>query len=76
MARVAVSTDVSAAPEAIWELMSAPDRYPEYVDATDRMIDVPDEDVGVGYRYREYGGIRPFVSESEWVVTEFEPTRR
>ena len=40
------------------------------------MIDVPDEDMDVGYVYREYGGIPPFKSESEWRITVFEPIRR
>lgn len=76
MARIVASTRISAAPEVVWALNSDPNRYPELVDATDRMVDVPDEPMQVGYRYREYGGIRPFKGESRWCVTEFEPPRR
>jgi len=55
--------------------MCDPSRYPDFVTVTERMVDVPDGEFGVGYVYREYGGIAPFLSESEWRVTEFEPMR-
>lgn len=76
MALNTASTEIRAAPEAVWALMCDPNRYPELSDVTDRMLDVPKEDMGVGYIYREYGGIPPFKGESEWRVTEFEPIRR
>ena len=76
MARVGASTQVNTGPEVIWALMCDPHRYPEIADPTERMIDVPDREIGVGYIYKEYGGIRPFLGESEWRVTEFEPMRR
>ncbi len=56
--------------------MSDPSRYPDFVDATEGMVDVGSGESGVGYLYKEYGGIKPFLGESEWRVTEFEPTRR
>lgn len=76
MAQVTASTSVRAAPESVWALMCDPNRYPELSDATDRMLDVPKVDLGIGYVYREYGGIPPFKSESEWRITEFQPIRR
>ena len=76
MAQVTASTRIDTEPEAIWVLMSDPNRYPEIADPTERMIDVPDGEFGVGSVYKEYGGIKPFVGESEWRVTEFEPMRR
>ena len=76
MARIEVSIDVVAAPEAIWALMCDPRRYPEFVDATDRMVDVPDKEFKVGYTYKEYGGVPPFKGESTWRVVELEPIRR
>ncbi len=76
MAQVVASTQINTGPEAIWALFCDPHRYPEYVDVTERMIEVPDREFGVGYVYKEYGGIKPFLSESEWRVTEFEPMRR
>lgn len=76
MAQVVASTQVNTGPEIIWALMCDPHRYPEIADPTERMIDVPDGEMGVGYVYKEYGGIKPFMGESEWRVTEFEPMRR
>ena len=76
MAEVAASIQIATGPEPIWALMSDPGRYPDFVDATERMVDVGSGEFGVGYVYREYGGIKPFLGESEWRVTEFEPTRR
>jgi hypothetical protein len=55
--------------------MSDPRRYPDFVDATERMVDVGSGEFGVGYVYKEYGGIKPFLSESNWRVTEYEPMR-
>jgi hypothetical protein len=73
MPSVTAMCDVDSGPEPIWELMSTPARYPDFVDATDRMVDVGSGPFGVGYVYKEYGGIKPFLSESTWTVTEFEP---
>ncbi len=76
MAQTNASTQIDTGPEVIWALMCDPNRYPEIADPTERMIEVPDGEIGVGYVYKEYGGIRPFIGESEWRVTEFEPMRR
>ena len=76
MAQVTASTQINTGLEAIWALMCDPHRYAEIADPTERMIDVPDDEMGVGYVYKEYGGIRPFIGESEWRVTEFKPMRR
>lgn len=76
MAEVIASTDINTPPEAIWALMCDPHRYVEIADPTDRMLSVPEDEFGVGYIYREYGGIPPFKGESTWRVTVFEPMRR
>ena len=76
MAEIIASTDIAAPPDVIWALMCDPHRYPELADPTDRMLSVPDEEFGVGYVYREYGGIPPFKAETTWRVTEFEPMLR
>ena len=73
MPHVAASTVIDTGPEPIWALMSDPSRYPDFVDATDRMVDIGHGTFGVGYIYKEYGGIKPFLGESEWRVTEYEP---
>lgn len=68
--------EISAPPEAVWDLMCDPHRYPEFVEVTERMVEVPDEAMAAGYRYVEFGGLGAFKSQSEWNVTEFEPRRR
>ena len=75
MADVTGTTLINTGPEPIWELMCDPNRYPDFVENTERMVDVGSGDFGVGYVYKEYGGLKPFLGESEWRVTEFEPMR-
>lgn len=76
MAEVQATTDIAAPVEVVWGLMCDPHRYPELADPTDEMLDVPDAPFGVGYTYRENGGIPPFKGESTWEVTVFEPLLR
>jgi hypothetical protein len=76
MPRVVVTIDIAAPVDAVWELMSNPHRYPDFVDATERMVDVPDAEFAVGYTYREFGGIRPFLGESTWTVSVLDPPLR
>ncbi len=75
MAEVIGSVVIETGVEPIWELMSDPSRYPDFVEATERMVDVGSGEFGVGYVYKEYGGLKPFLGESEWRVTEFDPMR-
>ena len=76
MPGVTTSVDIDALPEAVWALMSDPPRYPDFVTVTERMLAVPEGEFGLGSKYREYGGIPPFKSESDWEVTGFEPYTR
>lgn len=76
MMRLSSSIEIDAPPEKLWELMCDPSNYPELDESTDRMVEVPDGEFGVGSVYREYGGIAPFKGESEWTVVEFDPMRR
>lgn len=75
MPKVVATTVIDSGPEPIWALMCDPHRYPDFVDATERMVDVGTGEFGVGYHYKEYGGIAPFLGESEWRVTELDPMR-
>jgi hypothetical protein len=76
MPRVVVTVDIAAPVEAVWELMCDPHRYPDFVDATERMVDVPDAEFAVGYTYAEFGGVRPFLGQSTWEILELEPPLR
>lgn len=75
MAEVLSTVVIEAGVEPIWELMCDPNRYPDFVEATERMVDAGSGEFGVGYGYQEYGGLKPFLGESEWRVTEFDPMR-
>lgn len=76
MPSVSSSTEIAAPAEAVWDLVSDPGRYPDWVAVTDRMIEVPESPLRQGAVYKEYGGIPPFKNESEWRVTVFEPHHR
>lgn len=73
MRSVSASIEINSAVEPIWRLMSEPERYPEFVTATHRLLDASDAMVRAGSTYREYGGVPPFIGESDWEVIEFEP---
>ncbi len=75
MPGVTSTIDIAAPPEKVWALIGDPNRYPEIADPTERMLEVPDGPLEVGSVYREYGGIKPFLSESEWTVTAWDPPR-
>ena len=75
MAVFGETIEINAPPEAVWAFLSDANRYHEWVTVTDRMVEVPEEPMGVGTVYREYGGW-PVKSESTWRVTEFDPPNR
>lgn len=66
-----VSVDVDASPDAVWDLLMQPARYPEIMDPADEMVDIGDGIVREGYVYQVSGGIAPFKSTSTWTVTTF-----
>ena len=73
MPHVSSTVEISSGPEPIWRLLSEPKRYPDYVTATEKLLSASDETVKIDSQYREYGGVPPFLGESDWVVTEYEP---
>ncbi len=75
MPTVVAEIDIAAPPEQIWKLLEDPNNYPEIADPTERMIEVPDGAMGVGSVYKEHGGIKPFIGESTWKVTAWDPPR-
>ena len=75
MARIVARIDVAAPPEKVWAVVEDPRRYAEISIPTERMTDVPDGPIGVGYIYKQYGGIKPFVSDSTWEIAEWNPPR-
>lgn len=76
MPTVSSSIEIAVTQVPVWDLVSDPRRYPEWVVVTDRMLDVPSDGLRHGATYREDAGLPPFKGESEWLVTAFEPHRR
>ncbi len=76
MPRIIVSTEIEATPQHAWDLMCDAKLYSDWVVPTDAVLESPDGPIERGSVYREHGGIPPFKADSEWNVTEFEPTRR
>ncbi len=75
MARVSGSIEIAAPRTVVWDKMNEMERWPDWIAFTDRMVEIPDE-IGVGSTYKEYGGPGKMKSESEWVITEFQPHSR
>lgn len=76
MVVISGSRQVDAPASVVWGLLSDVEGYPRWVDATDRILEAPRTELDVGYRYREYGGLRPFKGESDWEITEWQPMTR
>ena len=75
MPTVTASIDVDAPQERIWAILDDPNNYPELAVPTERMLEVPTVPLREGATYKEYGGIKPFMAESEWTVSEYRPQR-
>lgn len=74
--RIAHSTVMEIEPTALWDLVNDFDRMTEWVTFADELTYLSDGEVGEGTVYREYGGVGPISSESEWEIIEFEPPSR
>ena len=53
MARVQRTVLIDAAPEDVWEVLYDTDRWPEWIDFTEKVTYVSDESFGKGTVYRE-----------------------
>ncbi len=76
MPRLRVSTDISVPREDLWDFVNDFDRMTDWVTFADELTYLSDGEIGAGTIYREYGGVGPMSSESEWEITEFEPPHR
>jgi len=74
--RLETSTEIAGSPEAVWNLFMRPDRYTEFMEPSDEMIDAADGQVKRGYVYKVRGGIPPIKSVMTWTVNDFEPMSR
>jgi uncharacterized protein YndB with AHSA1/START domain len=46
--RASSTVEIDSGPEPIWRLLSTPERYPDYVAATDKVLETSDDIVKVG----------------------------
>ena len=77
MGHYEASVEIAAPPEKVREFIGDIKKYPEWVAFTDRIISGGDEPAQLGAVWRQYSGPARFAkSESEWRVTEFDPSRR
>lgn len=68
--------DIDVPRETLWDFVNDMDRMTDWVTFADELRYVSDEELGEGTVYREYGGVGPISSESEWEITAFEPSER
>lgn len=76
MARITESIDIDVPRDALWAFVNDFDRMTDWVTFADELRYRSDGAVGEGTVYREYGGVGPMASESEWEITVFEPPAR
>lgn len=76
MAHLTESIEIGVPREALWSLVNDFDRMTDWVTFADELRWVSDGPIGEGTRYREYGGVGPMASESEWEIIAFEPPAR
>lgn len=74
--KLETSTDIAGSPAAVWDLLVKPNRYTDFMQPADEMIDAGDGIVKQGYTYKVRGGIPPIKSVMTWTVTEFDPKSR
>lgn len=72
MPRIEITEYIDAPPNAVWEFISDPHRWPEWVTVTEELISVSEEPVKEGTTYREFTQVGPSKSETEWTITEFD----
>lgn len=76
MPKLSRSVEIAVPPEKAWEFGCDIRRYPEWVAFTDRIIQIGEGEMRVGFTWKEHGGIAPFKADADWRVTELEqPTR-
>lgn len=74
MPRLDVTVDIEDDPESVWEYISRPERYPEWMEHGETMLSV-EEPMNEGATYRIRGGFTPRKSDSEWRIESWEPPR-
>ena len=73
MNTVEIHRHIEAPPGQIWSLISDIRRVREWATMTEELIETSENPLQEGSVYRERSKIGPYLSESEWKVTTFEP---
>lgn len=76
MPHVTASTDIDVPRDELWDFVNDFDRMTDWVTFAEELRYLSPGEVGEGTVYREYGGVGPISSESEWEITAFEPPSR
>lgn len=76
MPHITESIEIDAPQDALWDFINDFDRMTDWVTFADDLLYVSEGEIGVGTIYREYGGVGPIESESEWEITAFDPPRQ
>lgn len=72
MGRVAISTEMRASPQVIWDLLCDVRRYPEWDPFAHEVVSASHDRLEAGSTYRERTGR----DLSDWTVAVFEPLHR
>jgi carbon monoxide dehydrogenase subunit G len=73
---VAATATIPAPPEAVWDLVSDPERFPDWADRT-LEVTRADRPLSIGSTYEERNVVLgPLTGTSRWTVVEHEPPLR
>ena len=76
MKRVELSIDIDAYPEDIWEVLTDPARFPEWIKGMQQVEMLTTGEYGVGTRYRATAGTGERTVQWEVEITAVEPPTR
>jgi hypothetical protein len=74
--RLETSIEIDGTPDTVWDLFMKPDRYTEFLEPSDEMVDGADGIVKDKYIYTVRGGIPPLKSVTTWTMSGFKPKSR
>jgi carbon monoxide dehydrogenase subunit G len=76
MPHIEQSALISAAPEAVWDVVSDPQRAPDWMPDLDRRELLSPGTLAIGAHWRDHGRLRKKTFQSEYVITMWEPPTR
>ena len=76
MAKIEIITAVQASRQKIWDFVSDPKQYPEWIHFVREVFGITDFPLKKGAVYYERAKPGPVETVSKWIVTEFDPPKR